>query len=177
MFERFTRSARAAVTEAQAVAVSSGASGIDSRHLTIALLRMDPEVRSAIGRIGMDPDRLVEAVSEEPAEGLDAEALALVGIDLEDVRAHTDAIFGEGALDRAGRSRARPPTIPFGKDAKKALELALREAVRSGGRQIDGGHLLLGILRGECLGRSALIAAGVDVGRLRGAIKDRESAS
>jgi ATP-dependent Clp protease ATP-binding subunit ClpA len=175
MFEQFTKSARTAVIEARTVAQSCGASHIDSGHLAVALLRSDPEVRSAVGQIDADPDRLADAVTEELGNDLDAEALASVGINLEDVRRRTDAMFGEGAL--LGRPDPSKSNLPFGKDAKKSLELALREARRFGGRRIDGGHLLLGILRAECPGRTALVTAGVDIERLRRVIEDRDPAS
>ena len=70
-----------------------------------------------------------------------------MGIDLEAVRASADAVFGEDALDRAGRAPVKGH-IPFTADAKKALELALREAVRLRTNRIDGAMLLLGTLRG-----------------------------
>jgi HEPN domain-containing protein len=37
--------------------------------------------------------------------------------------------------------------IPFAKQGKKVLELSLREALRLKSREIDSGHVLLGILR------------------------------
>jgi hypothetical protein len=42
-----------------------------------------------------------------PERVLDAEALASIGIDLDEVRRRVDEAFGEGALDRT-RARRRP---------------------------------------------------------------------
>ena len=80
--------------------------------------------------MGLDPVRLAHDLRTELGSGeLDAGALASVGIDLEAVSASADEVFGRGALDQARRSPTKGH-IPFTADAKKALELALREAVR-----------------------------------------------
>jgi ATP-dependent Clp protease ATP-binding subunit ClpA len=58
---------------------------------------------------------------------------------------------------------------------KKALELALREAIRLKHRTIDGRHLVLGMLRAECPARGSLVSAGVDPARLRAALETQGS--
>jgi len=111
-----------------------------------------------------------------PAPDEDAAALAAMGFDLDQIRAAVEAAFGPGALDapapddpprglrrlvRRPRRRAEPEVvllrgpggaarghIPFGRDAKKALELSLREALRLGDGCIGTEHVLLGLLRG-----------------------------
>jgi ATP-dependent Clp protease ATP-binding subunit ClpA len=104
----------------------------------------------------------------EAGDALDRGALAAVGIDLDEVTRRTEATFGEGALTRAGRIlRGRRKHIPFTSDAKKALELALREAIRLGSKEIHGGHLLLGLTRAESPARRVLTDAGADVERVR----------
>jgi ATP-dependent Clp protease ATP-binding subunit ClpA len=101
-------------------------------------------------------------------EALDAGALATLGIDLDEVRRATEASFGPGALDARGRGTARSGHIPFGRSAKKALELGLREAVRLKQHHIGTGHLLLGLLRdGGGPAARALTGAGVDLAALR----------
>lgn len=170
MFERFTQSARAAVIEAQQVARETANRTVDTRHVAAALVRSDPHVRAAVEASGADPDRVATRITAElRADGLDADALASVGIDLDKVRERTDAVFGKGALDGAARRRSH---LPFGNDAKKALQLALREAIRLDARRIGGEHLLLGIIRADCPGRDALAAAGVDTVALRRTIED-----
>ena len=107
----------------------------------------DPR-RTCWRRWGSTRQRLARDLRGElRSGGLDAEALASVGIDLEAVRESADAVFGKGALDRAGRAPVKGH-IPFTADAKKVLELALREAVRLRTNRIDGAMLLLGMLRG-----------------------------
>src|SRR5918993_886333 len=58
---------------------------------------------------------------------LDADALAAVGIDLDQVRAAAESAFGAGALDRGPLGRSGH--IPFGDGAKQALEGALRSVL------------------------------------------------
>ncbi|MFC8600267.1 Clp protease N-terminal domain-containing protein, partial [Isoptericola sp. NPDC057191] len=169
MFERFTKDARAVVVGAQEVAVELRTDTIDTRHLVVSLTRRDATAAAALRAVGLDPAdveaRCRRAVEAE--DSLDGAALAAVGVDLAEVRRRTDEVFGRGALDRAGKPRRQRSHHPFAPDAKKALELALREAVRLGDKGIDEGHLLLGVLRADCPGgrvlESALHDAGSDV--------------
>jgi ATP-dependent Clp protease ATP-binding subunit ClpA len=176
MFERFTREARAAVVGAQKVARDTGTRTVDTRHVLVALVEGSDAVRRALRTAGLDVDGLEAAARAElRADGLDGDALAALGIDLDAVRRQTDAVFGPGALDRAGR---RPGShIPFSADAKKALELSLREAIRLKERSIRSGHLLLGILRAGSPGRALLENAGVDADALRQALEQEMRAA
>lgn len=180
MFERFTREARAAVVGAQTVARDVGSRSIDTRHVLVALAESAGPASDALRAAGTDPARLATRLRDDlRAGGLDGEALASLGIDLDAVRRQADAAFGEGALTR-GTGRAPKGHIPFAPDAKKTLELALREAVRLGSSGIDGGHLLLGVLRGtgspaEAALRRELAAAGSDAGALRLAVERRQA--
>lgn len=170
MFERFTKDARFAVISAQEVAIEAHSGQIDSRHLLVALAEEDGPARSALDGSGLDVGGLIERARAQIAAGdsLDPAALAAVGIDLDEVTRRTEATFGEGALARAGRIlRGRRKHIPFTPDAKKALELALREAIRLGSKEIHGGHVLLGLTRAESPARSILADAGADVERVR----------
>ncbi|GAB3160627.1 Clp protease N-terminal domain-containing protein [Myceligenerans halotolerans] len=174
MFERFTRQARAVVTDAQIVARGLHSPAIDSRHVVIALAETDGSAARALRSTGLTPGTIASAVRREIAGdgGLDSEALASLGIDLEAVRVTTDATFGDGAFDAAARRSGPKGHIPFTRDAKKSLELALREAVRLRSKDIDETHLLLGILRdGHAPGAKALSDAGVDVPALRAALE------
>jgi ATP-dependent Clp protease ATP-binding subunit ClpA len=181
MFERFSTEARAAVVEAQTVAREAGSAAIDTRHVLAALAGSPGPAADGLRGAGLDPAAVSRTVRDEVRAGdLDAEALASLGIDLESVRRETDATFGRGALARAGR-RPRKGHVPFTPDAKKALELALREALRLGDKGIDGSHLLLGILRADCPGgrslERALHGAGTDVAALRSAAEQRRRAA
>ncbi len=180
MFERFTKEARAAVIGAQTVARDVGSRSIDTRHVLVALAQATSPASAALGAVGVDTVGLGGRVRDELSSGgLDGEALASLGIDLEAVRQQADATFGEGALAR-GTRRAAKGHIPFTPDAKKALELALREAIRLGSPGIDAGHLLLGILRdtgspAELALRRELTAAASDAAALRAAIEERQA--
>lgn len=170
MFERFTQDARTAVVDAQQVARTAHSDQIDSRHLLVALAERAGPARAALHGSGVDVAGLAERTRAtiEAGDALDRDALAAVGIDLDEVTRRTEATFGAGALARAGRAlRGRRRHIPFTPDAKKALELALREAVRLGDKEIDGGHLLLGLTRAESPARAVLTDAGADLERVR----------
>jgi ATP-dependent Clp protease ATP-binding subunit ClpA len=131
----------------------------------VALAEGSRPVGLALQQVGADRAGLTVTLrTEVRSSGLDPEALASLGIDLDAVRERTDAVFGPGALDRVGRS---PRHIPFTPDAKKALEQALREAIRVKQKTIDGRHLMLGMLRADSAARDALAAAGVDLDALR----------
>ena len=176
MFERFTKEARAAVVGTQEVARDTGSRSIDTRHLLVVLVEDRGPVHCALRDTGAD----VEAVAEQAradlrAGGIDGVALAGIGVDLDAVRRQADAVFGRGALERAGRVPGGH--IPFTPDAKKALELALREAIRLKQKSIYPGHLLLGILRAQSSGRALLQEVGVDVDALRKALEEQTTAA
>ena len=86
-----------------------------------------------------------------------AAALGRLGLKLEDVR---------GRLDRGDEQRQEH--LSFDPEAKRALELALREAAKLGHNMIAPMHLVLGIA-GARAGRGAAIleAAEPDAGKLR----------
>lgn len=171
MFEKFTKDARAAVTEALQVAMETHSDQIDGRHLLVALAERPGPARDALSGAGLDPADVGARARASITEGetLDAEVLAGVGIDLAEVERRTEASFGEGALTRARRMlRRRRRQVPFRPDARKGLELALREAVRLGSREITGGHVLLGLTRDDgSPARRVLVRAGADVDRVR----------
>ncbi|WP_265520724.1 Clp protease N-terminal domain-containing protein [Oerskovia flava] len=175
MFERFTAEARGAVTAAQEVARRVGHERIGSEHLLAALGSTTGPGGRALRSLRLDGDRLEATLAgEHGTTGLDAAALAAVGIDVEAVRASTDATFGPGSLERAAPARRRgllAGHLAFTQDAKKALELSLRAAVRLGHRKIDGGHLVLGVTELERGGGPALLRElGVDPGAVRDAV-------
>ncbi|QHT56513.1 hypothetical protein GXP71_10800 [Cellulomonas sp. H30R-01] len=163
MFERFTHDARLAVEQAQAVARRLGADHIGSEHVLLgSVAQGDAVARRALARAGVEPAALERAVRAQSTDTLDAEALAGLGIDLDAVREQVEATFGEGALD-APAPGGRRGHLPFDADAKKLLEVSLREAVRLKHRRIDTGHLLLAAARLDTAGSGrALRAAGVD---------------
>jgi ATP-dependent Clp protease ATP-binding subunit ClpA len=150
MFERFRQDARRAVMRAREEAAAAGQGEIGCGHLLVGLLAEAGPAAAAMTAAGLEltalRSRLPQAGRAEPDE-LDADALASVGIDLDQVRRAAEATFGPGALDRARRARARKPgRMRLTAGAKKALELALRAAIELRHRELTGGHLLIGII-------------------------------
>jgi ATP-dependent Clp protease ATP-binding subunit ClpA len=172
MFERFSKEARAAVVDAQDVARECGSPTVDSRHLLVAVLGSSPTVRLAMQTSGSDPTAVVGHLrSELRNDRLDEAALASLGVDLDAVRRRAEESFGPDALDPP---RGRRGHLPFAKDARKTIELSLREAIRLEQRTIRSAHLLLGLLHADNPGRNALIRADVDTQALRTAL-DQEA--
>ena len=182
MFERFSQDARRVVVQARHEAVRAGRGQLGCEHLLLGLLAEPGPAAEAMTAAGLELGALRAGLSRgsqaEP-DPLDADALASVGIDLDTVRRAADATFGPGALDRAGPGRPRRRgRMRVTADAKKALELALRTAVRLRQREISGGHLLIGIIDHGDNGALDLLAAfAVDVARLRADVLARLAAA
>ncbi len=169
MFERFTGDARQVIVIAQDEARALCHHYIGTEHLLLGLLAEGrgpaAQLLNERGlRAGDLRHRILLIVG---GEGLDPEALATLGIDLDEVRRATEAAFGPGALDSTG---LKPPTghIPFTPRAKKVLELSLREAERFQHGSIGTGHILLGLIReGKGVAAKVLADVGCDLDGLR----------
>ncbi|MBS2962058.1 hypothetical protein KGA66_03290 [Actinocrinis puniceicyclus] len=169
MFERFTEGARQVVVLAQDEARKLCHHYIGTEHLLLGLLVEGrgpaAQVLDERGLRAADLRRRILLIVG--GEGLDPEALATLGIDLDEVRRATESAFGPGALDSTGR---KPPTghIPFTPRAKKVLELSLREAQRLQHGSIGTGHILLGLIReGKGVAAKVLADVGCDLDGLR----------
>jgi Clp amino terminal domain, pathogenicity island component len=129
----------------------------------------------------------------------DAAALRSLGIDLDAIRAAVERQFGQGALDEppqdetqdadraarpgededddpwaARRRFGRSGHLRFGRGSKKVLELSLREAIRTGAREIRTEHIALGVLRADDEAVTMLLRAlGVDPRVVRADLEDR----
>ncbi len=163
MFERFTSSAREVVVRAQSEARELGHGWLGTEHLLLGVVGgPDSRLAGVLLELGVSHDGVRREVARRNAEGLDDHsALRGLGIDLDDVRRRVEDQFGPGALsgdDSARtfhsrwrrvwrRSGAGAGHIPFSGNAKKALELSLREAVALHSQDIGAEHVLLGILR------------------------------
>jgi ATP-dependent Clp protease ATP-binding subunit ClpA len=153
MLERFTRNARAVVVGAQAAAAGARAPQVRPAHLLESLVATDSilamRVLADLGAPGDEVRRVVRGLVAEHSEGLDsddADALKLLGIDLEDVLSRID---GELADPSLGGDRGPIPKghKRFAKQSKKVLELSLREALFLGDSFIGTEHILLGLIR------------------------------
>jgi hypothetical protein len=99
--------------------------------------------------------------------GIAYEELAAHDVSLDAARDAVEQIIGRG-------STSPPGHIPFTPRAKKALELALREALRFGQRNIGTEHVLLGVIRiEEGVAVQALERLGVDTTTLQRAVEAR----
>jgi ATP-dependent Clp protease ATP-binding subunit ClpA len=174
MFERFTNDARELVVVAQVEARELGHDYIGNEHLLLAAAAQDDPTAHALASLGLTRDvvrdAVLELVGRPRSPELDADALAAIGIDLAEVRRRAEETFGPGALDRR-RRRGCAGAMPFTPRSKKALELAMREAVARGDRHIGSEHLVLGILRvGEGAAIEVIERAGVTPDRVRQAL-------
>jgi ATP-dependent Clp protease ATP-binding subunit ClpA len=150
VFPRLTEEARACIAAAQEEARELGHSDIGTEHILIAPAADERGAGGAAlrtlglsaGDIRDDVERIVGVC------GLDGDALASIGIDLDEVRRRAEETFGPGALDAPGGCRESDRT-PFTPRSKKSLELALREAQARGDNLIGSDHLLLGVARVE----------------------------
>ena len=141
MLERFTDEARWAITHAQEEARTLRSSRIEPVHVLLALTREPGRAGQLLRAAGVDHERLTAAARRTAP--LDADALATVGIDLDQVRAATEAAFGPGALDRGA-----PPSghIRFADASKHALAQTVGLVGRRHLDRIDAGHVLFGVL-------------------------------
>jgi ATP-dependent Clp protease ATP-binding subunit ClpA len=153
MFERFTDGARAVVVNALERARGEDAVEVREEHLLAAVLAA-PSVRPLLAQLGMSGDPTVSVLAEVRGarrrgglSGVDAHALAGLGIDLDAVVSRVEAELGTGALDdsqpRARRWRSMPT---LSARCKLALHSGLRQAVARGDRDLRVEHLLLGLL-------------------------------
>ena len=172
MFERFTKRARVVVVHAQEIARERRSATIGSEHLLLGLFAV-PDGLAATILLRLRVERADVEADLGRGAPFDAEGLARLGIDLDEVRRQTEETFGPGALDRtrAAQGRWRGGHIPLERDAKKALELALREAVRLGHGFIGTEHLLLGLLH-DGRARDVLVARGVGLDGTRALVEE-----
>jgi ATP-dependent Clp protease ATP-binding subunit ClpA len=168
MFERFTRSARETVSHAEAEARALGHGSIGTEHLLLGVAASAGDASRVLADNGATPETLRAAIRSP----LDGEALASIGIDVDEVRRRVEASFGPGALDRGRRRRSG--RVAFTAAAKKSLELSLREAIQLGDRHIGPEHVLLGLLR-EGSAEAVLQRTGTPVAELRAALSPAAS--
>jgi ATP-dependent Clp protease ATP-binding subunit ClpA len=163
-----TSSAAAVIADALERARAEGTSQIREEHLFAALLG-NPESRPLLGRLGGPHE--AEAVWAEVREarrrgGLTAseqEALAGLGIDLDEVVAHVEAQLGEGALDGTRTSALRDWRVSMSPEARAALNAAQRHKAARGDRHLTARHLVLGLLTAPGPFADALRARGITV--------------
>ena len=166
MFERFTDKARKVVSLALAKAKEQGDDQIRPVHMLYGLAAADGVAARALTALGVDAaavERELGRASQragvssgppgaqgETADG-DAEALAAIGIDLDEIKRRIEESFGPGALERVPLTPKGPPNLagrlPLNDQAKLSLALSLKEARALHHHYIGTEHMLLGLLR------------------------------
>ena len=204
MFERFTHDARAVVVSTQDVCRRLGVDEVRPVHLLLALTEEGSGVADLLAAHGITADAVNGALGaprpapREPLGDDDAAALRSLGIDLDAIRDAVDRQFGEGALDGALAESAAGDLaddeprddldddrsergrfglgghVRFSRGAKKVLELAVREAIRSRSGEIRTEHIALGLLRtDDDAVRLVLTAVGADPRAVRADLEGR----
>lgn len=176
MFERFSTDARAVVIDAQKEARALKSPRIGPEHLVLGLLSVPTEpVQGILADSGIVLAAARRTVAERgiALSDADADALGSIGIDLDAVRRSLERTFGKGVLDPEppkgprGWFGRKSGHIPFTKDAKKALELSLREALARKDNHIGPEHVLLGVLRAADGTAREILEVSVTVDELR----------
>jgi ATP-dependent Clp protease ATP-binding subunit ClpA len=193
MFERLDADARRAMDVAIAAAHELGHGWLGTEHALIGLLGEREALPQQAARLlpGADAVRhhLLECLGRGSGQKSDRELLAMLGIDLDEVRRRAAARFGEDEVARAGtRARARrlrrrrrrcerPPrclaivageSLRMAPRLKRALDAARRRCEQRGEPAITAPLLLaavLGVPGGLAL--ELLGWMGVDVARVR----------
>lgn len=181
MFERFTHEAKHVVVVAQSVARETGHDEIRAEHLLLAVLTGDGVGRRVLEGLGVEPGRARSAIAALAADDGDADALATLGVDVQEVRRRAEASFGAGALGRPDRRRGwrrvAAAHVPFTASAVDGLDGALTEASRRRSRKIDDGHVLLALLaRDQAPAARLLRGLGVAPADARSALEEAMAA-
>jgi len=163
---RFTDGANAIVVRAYEHAIRLGHPYLGGEHLLLALAASQP-IGGVLRERGVTPERLEAEIVRQSGGGLfgdlDRDALATVGVDIDTVRATTEASFGREALTRAAQAvhrkarwfNPRPAAfsgrdgafLPLGPGAPQALGGARHESQARGVTRPAGvPDLALGIL-------------------------------
>ena len=134
-FDRFTDRARHVLTLAQDEAQRFNHAYIGTEHLLLGLIR--------------------------ETDGVAAQVLRSMGVDLTKVRTAVEFIIGRGDRPVLGEVGLTPA-------AKRVIELSIDEARRLGHHYLGTEHLLLGLVRdGEGIAAGVLESLGVNLDKVR----------
>jgi hypothetical protein len=104
MFERFSREAKYVIVDAQKQARRLGHHYIGPEHILLAVVSADHPASAILNAHGLTPAYVEGEITRRvgtgagPFGGLDRDALASIGIDLDAVRARIEASFGPHAM-------------------------------------------------------------------------------
>lgn len=180
MFEKFTQNAKRAIVLSQDETVALGYDYIGTEHLLLGLLGVpDSTAGQVLTRHGVTPrharDKVVAMLTEAGVTGTRGQAavdaLASIGIDVDEIRKRMDDTFGAGKFQY--------PRPPYTEQAKKMLMQTVHEATRLGSPEaIDTEHMLLGMLDdADSVAVQVLTAMDVDPGALRSEVLARAEAA
>lgn len=110
-----------------------------AKHVAVAA----QEEARRTGHSQVDSLHVVLGLAAEP-KGLAVLAIQAQGVRLDDVRSAVTDVLGGDHGDQPSEDH-----LPFGPEAKKVMQLALREALRFGHNYVGTEHILLGLLRDE----------------------------
>ncbi|WP_328406810.1 Clp protease N-terminal domain-containing protein [Nocardia sp. NBC_00403] len=137
--KRFVPKAPGAAEDAAAMDPNAGFARFTPRARAVVMASQEAARTAGNAQIGIE--HLILGLLSEP-EGLGAKEIIVQGGSLETVREVATAGL-------PARVDEVPPLIPFGPEAKKALELTFREALRLGHNYIGTEHILLALLEQE----------------------------
>ena len=195
MTRHFNEDADAIVVQAYEHAIRVGHPYLGGEHLLLALATAGQPAGAVLCEHGVTPERTEAEIAALSGSGLfgdlDRDALATLGVDIDAVRATTEASFGQEALARAASAVYRKPRwfdprrgaftgrdgafLPLGPGAGQALKRARRQAqARSAAQPAGVADLALGILAvSEGLVPRVLSGLGTSGPALSTAILDR----
>jgi ATP-dependent Clp protease ATP-binding subunit ClpA len=166
---KFGSSAAAVIADAVQRTRAEGTSQITEEHLFAALLS-NADSQPLLGRLAGPGE--TEAVWAEVHQrrrrgavtAAQQEALAGLGIDLDEVVARVEAQLGAGALTDSPRMAGRRGwRTSMSSDAAAALSAAHRQKAARGDRNLTARHLVLGLLAGPGPAGDTLRSRGITV--------------
>ena len=196
MFDRCDADTVAIIDTALAEARRLDHNWLGTEHVLLAMVQHREHLPDAAAQL-LPGDRELRAALDaelgdrEPA--VDAELLATLGIDLDEVRATVRETFGTDALVRLAQRRVHQPWQPWRRPRRRCTSLlagamcvasrlkqafaqAALDVTRRGRSVIDPAGLLLGILEVEdALANKLLRNVGVAPGDLLDALRKRRS--
>jgi ATP-dependent Clp protease ATP-binding subunit ClpA len=161
MFERFTDKARSVVVSARTKAAEHGDDQVRPVHMLYGLTASHGTAARVLAPLGADSTAVERELQRMAPGGTawdsdqardDAEALAAIGIDVEEIKRRIEENFGPGALERVPHTPkgplSRPGRLPFNDQSKLTLAFSLKEARARHDDHIGTEHVLEA-LRGE----------------------------
>ncbi len=152
-FARYRADAHRALEVARAAAAELHHNYVGTEHLLLALTTEDfGAATAALADCGVTRPAIQNQVARAPRiehralTDTDAEALAMLGIDLEEVRRRVEETFGHFALDAP---RACDYGTPLTDKSKRALQKTVQHAHRLGHKRVGPEHLLLALLEDD----------------------------